>query len=237
MDIKMIKGDAKTAFKANYWRCVLVAFIMGLLTTGATTASGKNTYTNSRETGENILNTFNSLSPHEQTVAAGIVFGTVAVILVISILLEIFVFNPLKVGGYRFFKKNIDDENTEVGTLKEGFGNYGHTFGTMFLKDLFLALWTMLFLIPGIIKGYSYMLVPYIIKDNPDLSATEVITRSRELMNGHKGEAFLMDLSFIGWYIVGALTLNLGNIFWTVPYHQSARARFYLELLPERNEF
>ena len=74
-------------------------------------------------------------------------------------------------------------------------------------------------------------MVPYIIKDNPELSATEAITRSREMMNGHKMEAFLMDLSFIGWYILGGLTFDLVNIFWTQPYHQSARAKFYTELM------
>lgn len=91
--------------------------------------------------------------------------------------------------------------------------------------------WSLLFCIPGIIKMYSYMLVPYLIKDNPELSATETITRSRELMNGHKWEAFVMDLSFIGWYLLGAISLGLVNTFWTNPYHESARARFYLELL------
>ncbi|MBR1628641.1 MAG: DUF975 family protein [Lachnospiraceae bacterium] len=85
--------------------------------------------------------------------------------------------------------------------------------------------------VPGIVKAYSYMLVPYLIKDNPELSATEIIARSRELMRGHKWEAFVMDLSFIGWFLLGVITGNLVNIFWTNPYHESARAVFYLNLL------
>ena len=91
----------------------------------------------------------------------------------------------------------------------------------------------MLLFIPGIIKSYSYRLVPYIIKDNPELSATEAITRSRQLMDGHKLDAFLLDLSFIGWYILGFITANLVNIFWTMPYHYNANAEFYLDLLGE----
>ena len=140
------------------------------------------------------------------------------------------VFNPLQVGCFRFFYKNIEDPDTKLGIIKEGFGAYGHVFLTLLLRDLFLALWSMLFCIPGIIKMYSYRMVPYIIKDNPELSATEVITRSREMMNGNKGKAFLLDLSFWGWFLLGAVTMGLAFTFWAGPYYESANAALYLEL-------
>ena len=92
-------------------------------------------------------------------------------------------------GGYRFFRKNATDQNVGAGVITEGFGEYGHTFVTLLLRDIFLFLWTMLLVVPGIVKAYSYMLVPYLIKYNPELSATEIIARSRELMRGHKWEA------------------------------------------------
>ena len=125
----------------------------------------------------------------------GVVFGAIAVVGIISLLLRIFVFNPLTVGGYRFFRRNNEDTRVGAGVISEGFGGYGHTFVTMFLRDLFTDLWLLLFIIPGIVKSYSYMLVPYLIKDEPELTATEVIGRSKELMNGHKWEAFVCQRS------------------------------------------
>ena len=230
MDIKSIKNEGKNAFKANYWRCVLVAFIMGLLVTGGAAASGRGIGGTGEDANvQGLTDAVNSLTAAQQAAFAGIALGTIGVIVIISILLRVFLFNPLEFGGYRFFKKNLSNPGTGVGTMAEGFGNYGHTFMTLFLRDLFLCLWSILFVIPGIVKSYSYMLVPYLIKDNPELSATEAITRSREMMNGHKWEAFVLDLSFIGWFLLGAVTADLVNIFWTQPYHKSARARFYME--------
>ena len=77
---------------------------------------------------------------------------------------------------------------------------------------------------------YSYRMVPYIIKDNPELSATEVITRSREMMNGNKWRAFLLDLSFIGWILLCVITLGIAAFFWVGPYMSSTDAALYLEL-------
>lgn len=233
MDIKKIKEEGKVAFKRNYWNCVLVAFIMSLLMAGTGAASAgrmKDAGNAGTAAQQQALNELDSLPKAAVVVAAASVFAVLTVIIIIGFILRILVFNPLKVGGYRFFKKNNAEEGVKAGVIGEGFGNYGHIFATLFLRDLFLALWFMIFTIPGMIKTYSYRLVPYIIKDEPELSATEAITRSRELMNGHKMEAFIMDLSFIGWILLGALTCGLVDVFWTKPYYESACARFYLEL-------
>ena len=249
MDIKEIKRIGREAFKANYWRCVIVAFLVGLFVTGTAASTGntvKNTdttqitqsMTNSTEDERDIteeeqavVDAIKAMPQDQLAILGAAVMGTLMVITLIMILLRIFLFNPLEVGGYRFFKKNIQEPGVSVGVITEGFGDYGRTFLTLFLRDLFLCLWFVLFFIPGFIKTYSYRLVPYIIKDNPELSATEAITRSRELMNGHKWEAFVLDLSFIGWYLLGFLTFDILNIFWTAPYHESSKAEFYLKLL------
>ena len=231
MNIQEIKRFGKEAFKANYWRCVLVAFLLSLLTMGTAASSRSNASNAGAQASQDFTSAFNALSSGEQMAFVGVILGASAVIILVALLLRIFLFNPLQVGGYRFFRKNLTNEKTAVGTVAEGFGQYGHTFLTLFLRDLFLFLWSLLLFIPGIVKAYSYMLVPYLLKDEPNLSATETITRSKELMNGHKWDAFMMDLSFIGWFLLGLITLNLVNIFWTNPYHESARAKFYSELL------
>ena len=91
-------------------------------------------------------------------------------------------------------------------------------------------LWTCLFIIPGIIKSYSYRMVPYILADNPELGAVEAITLSRQMMDGNKGRAFLLDLSFIGWTILTIITLGIVGLFWANPYFYATDAELYRTL-------
>lgn len=216
--ISEVKERGKEAFKRNYWNSVIVAFLLGLLTSGATASASSQTDSEGLQT-QLLL-----MDPAVLT----ILIGSLTTIMIVSVLLKIFLFNPLKVGGYRFFKKNVEEDGATLGVISEGFNGYGHIFITLFLRDLFLALWTMLLIVPGIIKGYSYRMVPYILKDNPELSATEVITKSRELMDGNKWRAFVFDLSFIGWFILSIIPL-VGWL-WTNPYYENANAALYLEL-------
>lgn len=82
-----------------------------------------------------------------------------------------------------------------------------------FVKDIYLFLWSLLFVIPGIIKGYSYSQVYYIANENPGMSVDDIITESREMMDGHKWELFILQVSFIGWGILAALTLGLVGLY------------------------
>ena len=122
--------------------------------------------------------------------------------------------------------------------LEHAFGGFSQSFGgaiiLYLLQNVFLALWSFLFVIPGIVKTYSYALSYYIAKDNPTLGANECITKSRQMMNGHKWQLFCLDFSFIGWYILGALCFGLGT-FLVTPYHMMARANFYAELKMEED--
>lgn len=233
--INELKQKGKIALKANYWKSVLCAFIISLLTQGTTIYSRFNsTSDNTQQKIDEINQSVNNLSQSEKAMAAGLVLLTVAgfslIIICITLVVKIFLLNPLQVGCYGFFNDNVRNGDASLDSLTTGFSNYGHTFVTLFLRDIFLLLWTMLFIIPGIIKAYSYRMVPFIVRDDPDLSPTDVITLSREMMDGNKWRAFLFDLSFIGWVILGLLTFNLVNIFWTNPYRQNANAALYHEL-------
>ena len=95
---------------------------------------------------------------------------------------------------------------------------------------MFTLLWCLLLLIPGIVAAYAYRMVPFILAENPDMPAREVIARSREMMKGNKWRAFVLDLSFLGWIILGVVTLGLGLVFWTEPYIKSADAALYVKL-------
>ena len=99
------------------------------------------------------------------------------------------------------------------------------------LQTVFIFLWMLLLIVPGIVKSYSYAMAYYLRQDDPskDKQAIDYINQSKAMMEGYKWKLFCLDLSFIGWYIVGALCLGIG-LFFVVPYHEVARANFYEEL-------
>ena len=217
-----LKEKGKAAFKANYWKCVISALILTALTgieTYITTGSGQ-------ESSAAVPGQLSGMPAEAVAVFAGI--SVLAI--VICILVKVFIFNPLEVGCHRFFIENCTDSSTGLGAIKKGFIHYRKVFITLFLRDLFLALWTLLFIIPGVIKAYSYRMVPYIEADEPELGSLEIITKSREMMKGHKWKAFVLDLSFIGWHLLALVTFGLSEVFWTSPYIESTNAELYLSL-------
>jgi uncharacterized membrane protein len=125
--------------------------------------------------------------------------------------------------------KSYRGEQLTVDNLFDGFRKYVSTFGKMLLMYIYIMLWSLLFSIPGIIKSYSYAMTPYLICDHPDLGAEALICKSMKMMKGHKMKLFLLDLSFVGWWLLCILTLGIG-LLWLIPYVQSARAAFYENL-------
>lgn len=105
------------------------------------------------------------------------------------------------------------------------------------LVSIFTFLWTWLLIIPGIIKAYSYSMTPYIVKDmvasDKQVSATDGINASKELMKGHKMALFIFDLSFLGWNILAAITCGIGYL-WVTPYYQTAKANFYRHIAGDK---
>ncbi|MDO4731076.1 MAG: DUF975 family protein [Clostridia bacterium] len=127
-------------------------------------------------------------------------------------------------------RKASDEEEMEVGELFSGFNEQpGRNFLIGFVGGILIFLWSCLFVIPGIIKLYSYSMAYYIAIDNPDLKWNECITKSREMMKGYKWKLFVLDLSFIGWYFVGSLVCGIGSL-WVYPYNFQARALFYEQI-------
>ncbi|MBQ8260083.1 MAG: DUF975 family protein [Clostridia bacterium] len=107
--------------------------------------------------------------------------------------------------------------------------NIGTKFIATLLVSLYTFLWSLLFIIPGIVKSYSYAMTPYILLDRPELSPTEAIKESEKMMNGHKMDLFILDLSFIGWILLSMLTCGV-LILYVEPYMMATKAAFYLEL-------
>lgn len=120
----------------------------------------------------------------------------------------------------------------QVSDLFSQLSNFWPAFKTQFLMIIYIMLWSLLLYIPGIIKGIAYSQTMFILEEDPNLGANEAITRSREMMNGHKMEYFLLLLSFLGWVILSPLTLGLLNI-WLIPYMQTTLANYYKYLKGE----
>ena len=222
--ISELKDQGKAAFRANYWKSVLCALLLSLFVGG----TAINLRSDQTQNIESISNSYQQLTPSQQIAIGAILAGALSVVFIISILLKIFLYNPIQVGCYGFFRENVATSGQgDLNALKSGFTNYGHTFITLFLKDLFLALWSMLFIIPGIVKGYSWCLVPYLLSDDPNLDYKTAMQRSAEMMQGRKMQKFLLDLSFIGWVLMGLVTLGIGMLLWTAPYMEAADAEWY----------
>ena len=112
-----------------------------------------------------------------------------------------------------------------------GFDDFWSAFKVPFLVGLYTFLWSLLFVIPGIVKGISYSMAMYVLAENKGMSATECINASKEMTNGHKMDLFVLSLSFIGWMILGSITLGIAYI-WITPYMQATFTNAYNSLKP-----
>ena len=149
------------------------------------------------------------------------------VLMAVVILLDVFIFNPLEVGCKKYYLRNLN-EPAQVGNIGYAFdNNYKNITKTMFFRDLFTVLWTLLFIIPGIVKSYEYQMIPYLLADNPQMTKEQAFEESKRMMQGQKWKAFVLDLSFIGWNILSALTLGILGIFYVQPYMDATHAALY----------
>lgn len=147
---------------------------------------------------------------------------------------SLFVLLPLAVGYSNSMRVLLEtgDNRLTNNSFSLGFGNWLHVVWGMVLSTIYIFLWTLLLVIPGIIKSYSYALTPYILVEHPEMSANEAIEESMRLMDGHKFDLFYLQLSFIGWAILSILSLGLG-VFWLIPYQMTAQAAFYRDIKNE----
>ena len=136
---------------------------------------------------------------------------------------------PLYLGLVITMSKILNDEPAEVANVFDGFKNFLNSFVLYVVNTLFVLLWSLLFIIPGIIKSYSYAMSYYILKDNPNMSGDEARKASIEMMKGHKWELFCLEFSYIGWMLLSILTLGILTL-WVNPYMEVAKVAFYENL-------
>lgn len=149
------------------------------------------------------------------------------VALAIAFAITAFLLNPLELGCKRFFLRNLNMK----AEVKEVCFSFDHSYmnivKTLFFRDLYTFLWSLLFIIPGIIKAYEYQMIPYLLAEQPDMPKEQAFAMSRQMMKGQKWKAFVLDLSFLGWSILSMFTLGILGLFYVNPYKYSTKAALY----------
>ena len=218
-----LKQWAKAQLGRQYFSYLLASFLLILLGGGAGgITSSWNVQNNSGLNGE------------MSWMLSGILATVLAVSLLISLGISIFVAGPLEVGVRRFYlagTKGIASMNLiGSGFRKE---EYMSQVSIIFIKNLFLVLWSLLLVIPGIVKAYEYRFVSYIAAERPGIGYKEAIAISRRMTMGHKWNMFVLDLSFLGWMLLGSLCCGIGIIF-VQPYVDATFTQLYETLkIPE----
>lgn len=171
------------------------------------------------------------LDKNESIALYGTIIGSVllitTIIFAIVLVFDAFILNPLEMGCNKFFLKNLEDEAT-LSNVTAGFEKgYMNIVKILLRRDIAIILWSMLFVIPGLIKAYEYRMIPYLLAENPNMTWKEAFTESKTMMTGNKWKAFVLDLSFIGWNLLSILTLGILSIFYVNPYRFSTNAALY----------
>lgn len=236
-----LKSKAKDFLRGNYWKSFWVALVIFLaggndnifLGEGSSSRAGGGQQPGVQvNVGDLFFGPSSGVSTWwmEWIGLPRIILFTVGMalsVLVVVLGFRIFIGAPLSVGGKTYFLKGIEGE-ADPTYLAWVFKSsaYLQVVKTMFLRGLYTFLWTLLLIIPGIVKHYAYRMVPYILAEDPDMEADTAIRESMRMTQGEKMNMFVLDLSFIGWYILGALMLGIG-VFFVHPYYEATYAQLY----------
>lgn len=217
MNRQVLKAQAKNVLKNHYWPMVGLCFILMILSGG----SGS-------------VNNVRAFLSDENSFALA-TYSTLLGMLVI-----IFFVNPLTVGVNRYMIHISRNEAASFEDLTYAFRNgYFNVVKIMFIEIIFILLWSLLLVIPGIYKDIEYSMIPFLLAEDSTLTSKEAFAATKQLMSGHIGDYFVLTLSFILWYFAGAITFGILYIFYVVPYVNLTYTQFYLLLtkVPEDNTF
>lgn len=221
-----LKQNAKNVLRNNYWMAFLVSLVAGILTGSGGSSGGA---------GSSAGNLVNQAAHNDPETAKAMIFVVLVMILVfvlcmgIGLAFTFFVSGPIQIGKSRYYLESRETTSS-FGKLFYGFShNYLSGAAAMFVTNLFIGLWSLLFIIPGVIKGLAWSQVPYLLAENPGMSGKRARELSERMTDGHKGDIFVLQLSFIGWLLLGCLACGVGTLFVT-PYIEATSAELYAVL-------
>ena len=221
---KELRAKAWDSLKGKYWMAFIVVLVLGLLS-----SIGTSLLTFS----QNMMDIVNVVDPSEMDstaqLGATVITGAASVFAIIGLLISLFVGNAATVGLCNYFIMNTDSKPTFADAFSGFKLKYGRNIGTLLLVGIKIVLWSILFIIPGIIKSFEYEIIPYILADNAEISSKDAFKKAKQMMKGNKWRLFKLNFSFIGWFLLCVLTLGIGTFF-LIPYIDAANAEFYVEL-------
>lgn len=227
---EQLKDNAKNVLQCCRWPAVAVCLIMSAVSSGGGSV-GRGSSGNSGSSNSNTYSKLFNGFTIEMLIA---VISIALIAFLIGIAVSVFVKNPLRVGEKKFYINARANMQGNVGDIIFGFkNNYIKNVGTIFLKDLFVFLWSLLLWVPGIIKSYEYRMVEYLLADFPELTRQEAFDYSKRMTDGQKWDMFILDLSFIPWYLLSVLTCGILIIFHVGPYVGFTNVELYEELKRE----
>ena len=224
------RKQARDSLKGHWFIAIIASFIASLLG-GLNLGGGSvNVELNIDETTMNSLATILGPEAFEMfLVILSTVIGILATVATIYGIIYTVIGGVIGIGYSKFNLNLIDGRDAKLTNLFENFNQWLTAFATRILVYLYTVLWTLLFIIPGIIAAYSYSMVHFVMAEHPEMTSNEAIGESKRLMKGNKWRLFCLQLSFIGWDLVGVLTLGIGYI-WIIPYKEAAMAAFYRDI-------
>lgn len=221
---------AREKLSGNWLISALTVFIAGLLGGALQGSGGGFNFTfNSGE--ESTISIQGNALPQEALQIIFAILGILIPVLIFYVALSLLVGGTVRLGHAQYLLDQQDGRPLNVATLFSQFGQFKNGFILVLLTGLYIFLWSLLLIIPGIIASYSYAMAPFIQAEHPEYTASESIKASKQMMNGHKWELFCLDLSFIGWALLCTFTLGIGNLFLSA-YTSAAYAAFYRKLCP-----
>ena len=217
------KGIARERLSGKWVIAMLTFFVAGLL--GGGDSGG------SIDIDAETIQDFQTVFPGLSDMLKEILPILTAILVPLSIwgIVVFIVGSAIDLGLKKFSLDIADNKEVSIEILFSQMRRIGSALGMQLLRSLFITLWSMLFIIPGIIAGYSYAMTDYILAEHPELTASEAIAQSKEMMVGNRFRLFCMEFSFIGWDLLSALTLGIGEL-WLKPYKKAAKAAFYREV-------
>lgn len=230
-----LKNRAKDLLRTNYWGFVLAALLAGL--GGGQAGGGFNFRLPHGEPGSHgpVEQLFSEADPDAIAAAIAVIFLVFLVGAILSLVIWALLLVPLRIGALRYFVVGCYRKPTfaELGLCFRK-GNWWNPIKVEMWRITYVFLWSLLLIVPGIVKGYEYRMIPYLLAENPRLSKAEAFRLSKQMMDGEKGHAFLLDLSFIGWVLLTVCTCGLLGLFYVAPYVQLTNASLFATLQSKR---
>ena len=221
---KELRAKAWDSLKGKYWLAFVSTIITGLI------CSVGSFFVSYGQDMSEIPSMVDQGHMDAVATAGAVVIAVMALVVVgVGCITNVFISNPAIIGSCNYYIKNVDSKPSLVEVFSGYKTRYGRNIKTMLLVDIKLVLWSILFLIPGIIKSFEYAIIPYILADDAEISSKDAFKKAKQMMKGNKWRMFKLEFSFIGWFMLCVLTLGIGTFF-LMPYVSATFAEFYMEL-------